>query len=343
MTTEKESPYISLVVTSRNDNHGGTLQFRMQTFLNCFLEQCRRHRFPAEIVMVEWNPPQDRPPLADALDWSQSSQYCPVRIIQVPAEIHKRYQHSEALPLFQMIAKNVGIRRAHAPFVLATNIDILFSEELIRHFAARRLKEGLMYRMDRYDVPAQLPTEKPVEQLLDFCRQNPIRVHKRWGSVDARTGQYYNGAMTWKHKLNEVRIVLTGEKVEKRLHTNGCGDFTLMSKDHWFKIRAHPEFHMFSFNLDGLLCQIAYFGGAREQVLRNPMQIYHIEHSVGSGWTPEGQEALLNRIEAAGIPQLDYQEYRKLSIRMREDRRPIMFNEENWGLADHELKETTIS
>ena len=57
-----------------------------------------------------------------------------------------------------------------------------------------------MYRMDRHDVPADLPTDKPVEQLLDFCRSNPIRIHKRWGSMDARTGQYYGGAMTWKHK-----------------------------------------------------------------------------------------------------------------------------------------------
>lgn len=292
--------------------------------------------------MVEWNPPEDRPPLTNALDWSQSNQYCPVRIIQVPPQVHKRYQHSDRLPLFQMIAKNVGIRRALSPFVLATNIDILFSEELIRYFASRRLKDGVMYRMDRHDVPADLPTEKPVEQLLDFCRRNPIRIHKRWGSLDVRTGEYYGGAMTWKHKLNAVRLFLSRTAVEKRLHTNGCGDFTLMSKSHWFAIRAHPEFHMFSFNLDSLLCQIAYFGGAREKVLRNPMQIYHIEHSIGSGWTPEGQAALINRIEAAGIPQLDYQQYRTLAIRMRKERRPIQFNDENWGLADEQLLETTI-
>src|SRR5215470_7953692 len=102
-----DTPYLSLVVTSRNDNHGGTLQFRMQTFLDCFIDQCRRHRFPAEIVMVEWNPPTDRPPLAEALRWARSDGYCPVRIIQVPREIHNQYQHSDRLPLFQMIAKNV--------------------------------------------------------------------------------------------------------------------------------------------------------------------------------------------------------------------------------------------
>ena len=133
MAAHDTPPYISLVVTSRNDNHGETLQFRMQTFLDCFLDQCRRYQLPAEIVMVEWNPPEERPPLAEALRWPADNKYCPVRIIQVPPDIHRRYQHSDRLPLFQMIAKNVGIRRARAPFVLATNIDILFSEELIRH------------------------------------------------------------------------------------------------------------------------------------------------------------------------------------------------------------------
>ena len=138
--------------------------------------------------------------------------------------------------------------------------------------------------------------------------------------------------MTWKHIANEIRLKLSGEIVEKRLHTNGCGDFTLLSKSLWFSIRAHPELHLFSFNMDGLLCQIAHFGGAREKVLRNPMRIYHIEHSIGSGWTPEGHEALVNRIEKAGIPQLDFQQYRELSIRMRKERRPIMFNEDTGDL-----------
>ena len=48
----------------------------------------------------------------------------------MPSELHARYPHGDALPLYQMIAKNVGIRRARGQFVLATNIDILFSNEL---------------------------------------------------------------------------------------------------------------------------------------------------------------------------------------------------------------------
>src|SRR5439155_9624431 len=113
-----------------------------------------------------------------------------------------------------------------------------------------------------------------------------------------------------------------------RLHTNGCGDFTLMSTTSWFAVRGYPEFQMFSFHIDGLLCQVAHFAGARERVLGDPMRIYHIEHSVGSGWTPEGHEALLARLRSDGVPRLDFEQYRALPIRTSESRRPIIFNDD---------------
>src|ERR1700722_20937716 len=122
-------PYLSVVVTTRNDDHGGNLLGRTQAFVNGFLSQCRRHKVPAELIIVEWNPPPDRPPLAEALQWRDSEGWCQVRIIAVPLEIHQRWRTWKALPLYQMTAKNVGIRRARGEFVLATNIDILFSDE----------------------------------------------------------------------------------------------------------------------------------------------------------------------------------------------------------------------
>ena len=97
-------PLLSVVVTSRNDNHGGTLLRRMQTFVNGFVGQCKRHNLAAELIIVEWNPPADKPPLVEALQWPADLGPCAVRVIQVPREFHARMRHSDALPLFQMIA-----------------------------------------------------------------------------------------------------------------------------------------------------------------------------------------------------------------------------------------------
>src|SRR5208282_5084177 len=100
----------------------------MQIFVTALLEQCRRHQIPSELIIVEWNPPPDRPPLAHALNWPRDPGPCAVRIIEVPAAIHRRYRNADGLALYQMIAKNAGIRRARGKFILATNIDILFSD-----------------------------------------------------------------------------------------------------------------------------------------------------------------------------------------------------------------------
>src|SRR5205823_4354337 len=64
-----ETPYLSVVTTARNDNHGGDLLYRIGVFVNGLVAQCDRHRIQAELVIVEWNPPTDRPRLADALAW----------------------------------------------------------------------------------------------------------------------------------------------------------------------------------------------------------------------------------------------------------------------------------
>ena len=171
-----------MVVTARNDDHGGNLARRMQAFVDGLLAQCRRHRVPAELVMVEWNPPPDRPPLAEALDWSAQNEFCAVRIIEVPAALHGRFRYGQALPLYQMIAKNVGIRRARGEFILATNIDILFSDELFKILAARALETGKMYRADRWDVMADIPADQPIEQQLAWCNSHLLRVNRREGT-----------------------------------------------------------------------------------------------------------------------------------------------------------------
>ena len=80
--------------------------------------------------------------------------------------------------------------------------------------------------------------------------------------------------------------------IPTHLHTNGCGDFTLMSLEDWLDLRGYPEFDMYSMHLDSVLCYSAHNCGIVEEVLEAPMRIYHIEHSAGSGWTPEDRPSI---------------------------------------------------
>lgn len=181
---EAGAPYLSLVVTARNDDHGGNLLGRMQAFLNGWIGHARRYQISSEIIIVEWNPPADRPRLAEVLSWPSEISPCQIRFIEVPAELHRRYAHAEALPLYQMIGKNVGIRRARGQFVLATNIDILFSSELAAFIAERRLRTDRMYRIDRHDAMSEVPVNATVEEQLDYCRTHLIRLNVREGTYN---------------------------------------------------------------------------------------------------------------------------------------------------------------
>lgn len=171
-------PYLSVVATSRNDDHGEELLARMQIFVSALVSQSIRHTVPSELVLVEWNPPPDRPPLRDVLTWPDDRGWCPVRIITVPPALHGSFAYSDRLPLFQMIAKNAGIRRAQGQFVLATNIDILFSDPLMAFLAQRRLLRGCLYRSDRIDVDRSVSIQATIDAQLAYCRTHVLRANR---------------------------------------------------------------------------------------------------------------------------------------------------------------------
>jgi hypothetical protein len=521
-------PYLSLVVTARNDDHGGDFLRRMQIFAAAWIAQARRYRIPSELIVVEWNPPPGRPRLYDALQWPADFGPCEVRFIEVPPELHARYPHAGALPLYQMIGKNAGIRRARGQFVLATNIDILFSDELAEYLGARRLDPGRMYRVDRYDAMSDVPIHAPVEEQLAWCGTHLIRVNRREGTFNVKpdgspasdahdvsplhSGIVFGGgwfaleespssevfrwagesaellledpsepAMTlvldiepgpsngglplqleievagqppvhpildrrmrvklrfaypypkrlhlrtrdggvracddprplnfrlfhagwercasgaaggvqslqatlhpvpWTRRAPKVghalmhltrRLAEGGPRVRLTvpvsprlhrlltasfrahrthspgvqdsapaapdfLHTNACGDFTLISREHWFDLRGYAEMDLYSMNLDSLFCYAAHYGGAREEILPEPMRIYHIEH--GSGWTPEGQAELFEKLAAQGVSFMGNEEVLAMATQMRRRGAPMIFNRGDWGLASFTLKET---
>src|SRR5262249_21366832 len=91
-----------------------------------------------------------------------------------------------------------------------------------------------------------------------------------------------------------------------------------------------------------LFCYAAHHAGAVETVLPEPSRIYHIEHGPGSGWTPNGQRALFSRLAARGVPWLDYRVLTQWAAQMRRYGVPMIFNREDWGLADADLREPCL-
>ena len=291
---------ISIIISSRNDNYDGDSLHRNQVFVTTLLALVRRHGLGAELVIVEWNPPLDRPRLAEAIHWPRIVPV-PVRIIRVPEEIHHTIEHSDVIPFYQMWAKNVGIRRAHGDWILCTNADLLYSDEMIAYLAMATLEPKCYYRAARHDVELRrMPARRSVDQWLAYCARNVYTIHDK-ASADSP-------------------------------FTMAAGDFTMLHRDEWMRLKAYPEIGRWSIFVDGLLLYAAWATGLREVIIPHP--IYHLYH--GRAWSVTEELATI-------YPSLDYhKEYRQWCNAMLDRGRCITPNEDDWGFAEVEFDEITL-
>ena len=259
---KKENPYLSIVMTSRNDDYGGSALRRMQVSINGRLEQLERYHIESEFILVEWNPPADRPLLKDTVRWPGPLRYCTIRDVVVPPSIHRRYEYSDKTLMNVVVAINCGIRRARGRYLLPGNIDLLYSDELITYIATRNLKEDERYRIDRCDVDKNVVQCDTLEEQLDYCRSNIIQINAQ-------------GPLVKREKL-------------PHLHTNASGDFQLMSRHYWHLLRGYREADIPSAYADSLLSFASYAAGVREVIFKDPLCLYHIDHGGKFNERPKG-------------------------------------------------------
>ena len=147
------TPALSIVVTGRHDNYGGDFNERFFAALRFNHARLSEQGIACEIVFVEWNPVPDRPYLSELL-----ARECPaiasssLRRFVVAPEYHAAFTQNPAIAYLEFVAKNVGLRRASTPFVLATNTDVFLGREVVSAIAAGKLAPGTIYRAARYDI-----------------------------------------------------------------------------------------------------------------------------------------------------------------------------------------------
>jgi len=185
---------LSIVTSGRNDGHAGDFIERMNRSFETLPPG-------AEIIMVEWNPPEDRPPLASEI------KYHGVRVITVPQDLHSQMHGHDWLPFFEYRAKNVGIRRSAGEWVLCMNPDILLSSE-IRECLYGNLYETSFYTAPRHDIRDG--------NLVQICHGpgDFILMHRsRWfafgGYLDLVSYSHLDSLLCWtleKSGMNKVEL-----------------------------------------------------------------------------------------------------------------------------------------
>jgi hypothetical protein len=224
----------------------------------------------------------------DALLWPVTIHPVPVRIIMVQGAIHQMIPTCHKIELFEFIAKNVGVRRARGEYVIVTNPDILFSEELIETLARLPLDPTCFYRIDRYDFSGNIPPHGSAELLLKLARRSIYKVHDCKDSTLIKapvleagvengiwpgSGDYFGPPDSY-HRLPTN----AGADRYDALHGNASGDFILTSREAWERIHGFPEFIDTFTHLDSYACYQLMASGFRQVILTAPCMLLHQEH-----------------------------------------------------------------
>lgn len=319
----------------------------MRLFVRGLIEQSNKFELPLELVMVEWNPLPDKEPLSDVLPAVSEDDYLKVKYIQVPAEIHNKYRFSKEIPLYQMIGKNVGIRRAEGEFVICTNVDLLFSDELFIFFKSAKLDTNSFYRCNRCEIPADIDESKRMDEILNWAEKNIMsrlgskalfpNLNKAFNSIGLYPTNW--AALNW---LLESLLSLQGKKEDYRLFrldTYACGDFTMMSRSAWEAIGGYYEADMYSIHIDslGLICANSI--GMEQQVLPPKACTYHIYHE--SGWASMNAIQKLKFLEQR--PGFGWEVIHEIGVQGLKSGKLPNLNDKNWGLDDKDLPEVKFN
>ena len=129
-----------------------------------------------------------------------------LRTVVVASQYQSAMTQNPRVPYLEYVAKNVGIRRAAAPFVLVTNADILVGPRTRDVIADRRLQPGTMYRAPRCDI------KLGVDQ-----------IGLPWSALEDRA--------------NQVRQ----PDLKPPLLSSAAGDFLLSDRDTFHRLRGFNE------------------------------------------------------------------------------------------------------
>lgn len=154
---------LSIVTTGRNDDYGGDFAARIFAALGRNQAEAKRAGVSVEWLFVEWNPPD-----ADYLSYELAPRGCTCFVVD------PRWHEKLIAPgrtFSRGFAKNVGIRRAMGDWILSTNPDVVFSEQVWSNIAAG-LDPRFLHRAERCDVDWRL-FGKPFEVL----RENIVARH----------------------------------------------------------------------------------------------------------------------------------------------------------------------
>jgi len=287
---------ISAVIVSRNDNYGGNLKDRATYCINSAIETYD------EVFYVDWNSSTHSLfyDIEDNLKLKGNLNH-----IVITPEIASQLTNYDpnAQKCCEVLARNIGLRRATGDWIVSTNIDII------------------------------APKRKELEETLKKSENNTFytisRRHLTWEMIE----EFHSGERKYDdwEKLRDHLIETSEERhFEEKTVTeddysiiNCCGDFQISTRYVWDEIRGMEEELIYPLYADTNVQKKAAMHGFNLKALYNPA-LFHIDHGKGGGGFLTGINKVTNNPHRAITNQVKTQ------------------NTSNWGFADIDIEYETI-
>lgn len=234
-------PYVSIILTGRNDDFGGDFNDRFFRALEFNHRHLRDRGIPHEFVFCEWRPIAGKPWLAEVLA-DRYPDLVPHALVSYVADgaFHDAYSLNPRLQFQEFIAKNIGIRRCRGEYILTTNSDIYLSRGVLDVLERRALAPRVLYRAPRVDLKDDIDCEQLDWDVLEDRRNEDV--------------------------VNEIR---------PPLYTNASGDFLLLDRASYTTLRGFNEvYRVAKVHMDSNFCLKAQSAGIALTPLDAP--VYHV-------------------------------------------------------------------
>lgn len=243
---------ITAVICSRNDNYGGNLNGRATFCLNSMVETFD------EIFYIDWNSPTQSLLYEIWPNLLKTGKIKHIQITPEVAEVMTKYD-PDAQKCCEVLARNIGLRRASGDWIVSTNIDIIAPKrELIEERIQNQLSKNTFYTISRRSVE--------LEKLVPIGYLNVKEVREYLYTTITEERRYFEKV----REGDDYSII------------NCCGDFQIAHRDIWNEIRGFEEHLIYPLFADTNVQKKAVMHGFELKALFD-IPFFHIHHPINAG------------------------------------------------------------
>jgi hypothetical protein len=242
---------ISVVVIGKNDDYGGNLTHRFTHCLNILTQSFD------EIIYVDWKS-NGKSLIEEVINNVEKKDNIKSYIVS-EQDIQNNNPEYIDYSIVEVIARNIGIRRATNDWILVTNVDIL-----IENFDLSQFNDHTLYTSARIDVPQEFHlNHNDSVELLNSVKENKDRFKIQPDAV-------IDGKSVW--DSGDVWSLVVG-----------CGDFQFAHKKVWYGIKGFEESCGGRCYADSNLMKK---GALYFKIEKANVPLYHLNHGTNKNSSP---------------------------------------------------------